>query len=214
MPVDKEKVLSLFRRNHFSEPQLQEEIYHHGKLIIARKGDMLIRKGQQLNSLCVVVKGTVRVYQDHEDREILLYYVQPGQTCMMSLSSAYLNQTSTANGIAMEACEILLLPIYLIAEWQVKYKSWNNFIINTFGARYDELVNQFTSVTFNPVQMRLINYLKILGNRNDLNKIKISHQILANELGTTREVVSRILKHLEREKYIKMYRGAIELRNL
>ena len=175
---------------------------------------MLIQRGQLLNYLCIVLKGSVRVYQDHEDREILLYYVRPGQTCIMSLSSAYLNQRSTANGIAMEVCEILVLPIYLITEWQIKYKSWNRFIIKTFGARYDELVNNFTNMTFNPVQVRLINYLKIYSHQNGLNKINISHQSLANELGTTRVVISRILKQLENEKFIKIHRDSLEIRNL
>lgn len=212
--MDKKYLSSLLYRHGFTEPELQEEIFNHGKLVKAKNGDMLIRKGQLLNYLCIVLKGSVRVYQDYEDREILLYYVHPGQTCIMSLSSAYLNKRSTANGIAMEACEILVLPIYLITEWQIKYKSWNSFIIKTFGARYDELVNHFTNVTFNPVQVILINYLKLHSHQNGINKINISHQSLAYELGTTRVVISRILKQLEKYKLIKIHRGAVELKNL
>src|ERR1044071_5292018 len=132
----------------FREPDLQKEIIKNGKLLKANKGDVLIKEGQYLNFLPIVIKGQIRVYQEKEDREILLYYVGPGQTCMMSLSSAYFDYNSAANGMAMEPTEILVLPSYLIAEWQLKYPSWNKFIIKTFKSRYDELLAEFGNVAF------------------------------------------------------------------
>ena len=98
----------------FSEPELQREILAHGKVISANKGDILIKEGQRLDFLPIVITGSIRVYQQWEDREILLYYVRPQETCMMSLSSAYFNKISAANGMAMEATEILVLPEKLI----------------------------------------------------------------------------------------------------
>lgn len=139
-----ETTLDLFKKlKSFSEPELQSEILKHAKFLKANKGDILIKEGQYLNFLPIVIDGLLRVYQQNEDREILLYYVGPEQTCMMSLSSAYFDYYSTANGIAMEPSEILVLPAHLIAEWQLKYPSWNKFIINTYKSRYDELLNAF-----------------------------------------------------------------------
>jgi CRP/FNR family transcriptional regulator len=195
----------------FPEPELQKEILKHGKILKANKGDVLIKEGQHLNFLPIVIKGRIRVYQEKEDREILLYYVGPEQTCMMSLSSAYFDYKSAANGMAIEPTEILVLPAYLIAEWQLKYPSWNKFVINTFKSRYDELLNTFGSVAFKPIQGRVKDYLTERVKATDSKKIPVSHQSLANELGTTRVVISRILKQFEKEKFLKLYRGYIQM---
>lgn len=207
-----DKTHNLFKRlRSFSEPELQNEMLRHGKVIKASKGDILIKEGQYLNFLPIVIEGLLRVYQQKDDREILLYYVRPEQTCMMSLSSAYFDHNSTANGVAMELSEILVLPAYLISEWQLKYPSWNRFIISTFKSRYDELLNSFGSLAFKPIQFRVQEYLTNYTRIKSTNKIPISHQTLANELGTTRVVISRILKQLEKEKKVKLNRGVIQV---
>lgn len=195
----------------FTEPELQAEILKHGKVIQAKSGDVLIREGQHLNFLPIVIRGKIRVYQEKDDREILLYYVGPEETCVMSLSAAYLDYKSAANGMATEPTDILVLPAYLLSDWQLKYPSWNRYIIRTFKYRYDELLNAFGNVAFKPVSLRVKEYL--LGQRERLQtkKIPLSHQTLANELGTTRVVVSRILKQFEKDKVVRLYRGHIEL---
>jgi CRP/FNR family transcriptional regulator, anaerobic regulatory protein len=206
--VDHFKILKFF-----TEQQLRENLQHYGKVLTANKGDVLIREGQYLNFLPIVLEGQIRVYQEKEDREILLYYVDPGQTCMMSLSSAYFDYNSAANGMAVKPTKILVLPAHVIAEWQLKYASWNRFIIGTFKSRYDELLNAFGSVTFKPIHVRVKEYLQGYVRSQHSKKIPISHQTLANELGTTRVVVSRILKQLESEKKVKLYRGIIQVKD-
>src|SRR5258705_4812085 len=196
----------------FPEPELQKEILKHGKILKAKKGDILIKEGQFLNFLPIVIHGQLRVYQQKEDREILLYYVGPEQTCMMSLSSAYFNNTSAANGMAVEPTDLLILPAKLIAEWQLKYASWNKFIIRTFRSRYDELLLSFGSVAFDPIPARVKEYLTKRSKSDGSKKIPVSHQTLANELGTTRVVISRILKQFEQEGMINQFRGHIELK--
>src|SRR5690349_21497772 len=144
----------------FTEPGLREEIVRHGKILQANKGDILIREGQYLDFLPIVIKGQIRVYQEKDDREILLYYVEAEQTCMMSLSSAYFDYNSAANGIAVEPTQLLILPSRLISEWQLKYPSWNRFILSTYKLRYDELLKSFGNVVFKPINVRLQEYLK------------------------------------------------------
>jgi CRP/FNR family transcriptional regulator len=204
---------NLFRNlKSFREPELQAEMLAHGKLIKANKGDVLIKEGQRLDFLPIVIRGLIRVYRQWEDREILLYYVRPEETCMMSLSSAYFNNISAASGMAMEPTEILVLPARLISEWQLKYSSWNQFIIHTFRNRYDELLASFGSVAFNPIPERVKEYLLKRSKADGTTKISVSHQTLANELGTTRVVISRILKQFEQEGFLRQYRGHVVLK--
>jgi CRP/FNR family transcriptional regulator, anaerobic regulatory protein len=195
----------------FIEPELKAEIIKHGKVIQAQSGDVLIREGQHLNFLPIVIRGRIRVYQEKDDREILLYYVGPEETCMMSLSAAYLDYSSAANGMAIEPTEILVLPAYLIADWQLKYPSWNRYIIRTFKDRYNELLNAFGNVAFKPISSRVKEYLLQKSHLIETKKIPVSHQTLANELGTTRVVVSRILKQFEKDNVLKLHRGHIEI---
>jgi len=195
----------------FQENELKEEILKSGKIIMAKKGDILIKEGQYLDFLPIVLKGSIRVYQKKKGREILLYYVQKGQTCMMSLSSAYFDYNSAAYGMAMEPTEILVVPAKMISEWQLKYPSWNRYIISTFKNRYDELLTSFGKVVFDPIPARLREYIEKVSAKGD-KKIQASHQSLANELGTTRVVVSRILKQFEKEKILKLHRGFIEVK--
>jgi CRP/FNR family transcriptional regulator, anaerobic regulatory protein len=205
-------VIDLFSHlRSFSEPELQDEMLAHGKVISASKGDVVIKEGQRLDFLPIVISGSIRVYQQWEDREILLYYVRSQETCMMSLSSAYFNNISSANGMAMEPTQILVLPAKLIAEWQLKYPSWNKFIIHTFRNRYDELLTSFGSVAFDPVPERVKQYLLNRAKTDSTKHINVSHQSLANELGTTRVVVSRILKQFEQEGLLRQFRGHITL---
>lgn len=205
-----EKVV-LEKMRSFPEPELQEEMLRYGKVLTADKGDVLIKEGQRLDFLPIVISGSIRVYRQWEDREILLYYVKPQETCMMSLSSAYFNNISAANGVAMERTEIVVLPARMISEWQLKYSSWNEFIISTFRTRYDELLNAFGNVAFNPIAGRVKEYLLNRSGETDSRRVNISHQTLANELGTTRVVVSRILKQLEKDGFIKQFRGYVLL---
>jgi CRP/FNR family transcriptional regulator, anaerobic regulatory protein len=195
----------------FTEPALRTEILKHGKVIQAKPGDILIREGQHLNFMPIVIHGKIRVYQEKDDREILLYYVGPEETCMMSLSAAYLDYNSAANGMAIEPSEILVLPAYLIADWQLKYPSWNRYIIRTFKNRYDELLSSFGNVAFKPIGLRVKEYLHEQSELIQSKKIPLSHQTLANELGTTRVVISRILKQFEKDSAVKLHRGHIEI---
>ncbi len=196
----------------FAESALRQEMLTHGKFITVNKDDTIVREGQYLDFLPIVVKGEIRVFQQKEDREILLYYVREGQTCMMSLSAAYFNNTSTSYGVATEASELFIFPTRLVNEWQLKYPSWNAFLIQTFRSRYDELLGSFESVAFDPVEKRLMTYLTDRAKKEANKKITISHQQLAYELGTTRVVISRILKGFEQQGKLKLFRGYIQLK--
>lgn len=196
----------------FSEPELRKEMIQHGKFIQVKKGDTIVREGQYLDFLPIVLTGEIRVFQQNEDREILLYYVREGQTCMMSLSAAYFNNTSVSYGVATETSEIFVFPTRMVNEWQLKYSSWNTFLIQTFQSRYEDLLGSFKSVAFDTVEKRVMTYLTNRSWLEHTRKIAISHQQLASELGTTRVVISRILKGFEQQGKLDLFRGYINLK--
>lgn len=197
--------------NLFTEPKLREEILANCQLKSFEKGDIIVREGQYVKVVPIVVSGVIRVFQTKEDREILLYYVEPKQTCMMSLSACFFNNESPSQAVAVEKTDVLIVPTRLITKWQKEYSSWNQFVIRTFRNRYDELLNTFESVAFDNIDKRVLEYLECRVSRQKDNKVKISHLELAKELGTTRVVISRILKQFELDKKVKLYRGAIKL---
>jgi CRP/FNR family transcriptional regulator len=202
----------LFKTLHFfTEPGLQEEILEHGKIVQFNKGDVIVKDGQYVKFLPIVIKGAIRVFQQSEDREILLYYVRAEETCTMSLAAAYFDNKSTSHGVTIEPTEALIFPASRINEWQLKYPSWNKYILRMFRHRYDELVGSLQRLAFDHINVRVMEYLRQKALPDAERKIHLSHQNLAHELGTTRVVISRILKQFEHEKKIKLFRGAIQL---
>ena len=197
--------------NFFSEPRLQEEIIQNCQLLAFDKGEVIIREGQYVKVVPIVISGIIRVFQSRDDREILLYYVEPSQTCIMALSACFYNNKSPAQAIAVTKTEVLVIPIKHITQWQRKFASWNDFVIKAFRNRYDELLNNFISVAFDQTGTRVLEYLKSRASKQKTNKVEISHQQLANELGTTRVVISRILKQFQLENKIFLKRGSIQL---
>jgi len=195
----------------FTEPEFKNELAVHGKLLTLKKGDVVVREGQYVKFLPIVIRGAIRVFQQKNEREILLYYVRAEETCTMSLSAAYFSNKSTSNGVATEPTEILVFPSHLINQWQLKYSSWNKFVMHMFRKRYDELIRSFEGFVFDHINLRVLKYLKDKTLKQETKSILLSHQELADELGTTRVVISRILKEYERQKKINLFRGRIEI---
>jgi len=195
--------------NLFHERELMEEISKNCQLKVFDKKEVVVREGQYITTVPIVVTGSLRVFQAKEDREILLYYVHPKQTCMMSLSACFYDGRSPSQAVVAEKSEILLVPAKFVTRWQRQYASWNDYVIRTFRNRYDELLTIFESVAFDKIDSRILHYLR----KNQKNNvINVSHLQLANELGTTRVVVSRILKQFEIDQKIEIKRGHIILR--
>ena len=129
---------------------------------------------------------------------------------MMSLSSCFFNHKSPSQAVAEERTEILCVPTKFIHVWQQKHIEWNEFVLKTFRSRYDELLESFKNVVFKNINSRLFDYLQKHSSKNSDALIPLTHLQLANELGTTRVVISRILKQFEIEKKVKLLRGGIK----
>lgn len=195
------------------EEDLIKELQNNCQIVSVDEQVVLAESGKYMKVIPLVLNGLIRVFRnDYQlDREILLYYIQEGQTCMMSLVASFANMESQVHAITERKSELLLIPTAKVREWQIKYSRWNQFIINTFLDRYTELLNTINDLSFKNIDERVYNYLIQHHHRHGGNSVKITHQKLANELGTTRVVVSRILKDLENKGFINLQRGEIQL---
>ena len=201
----------LFRALEITEEKLQEEIYKVGVIQTVPKHAFVVEQYKYIKWLALVISGEVRVWQENEDRQILLYYVNPVQTCVLSLSATFRDCKSVVNARAEEETTIVKIPVRYAREWSFQYKSWNKFTIDAFIYSYEDLLYAYKNLAFHKIDKRLWDYLKMLSEKNKSPNIKLSHSQLAKEIGTTREVISKTLKQLEHTGVVKLSFKQIEL---
>jgi CRP/FNR family transcriptional regulator len=189
-----------------------DELQAIGKPVNVKAGDIIMDTGQYIKSIPLLLSGSIKIIrQDDTDGEILLYYVGSNETCAMSLTCCMAHQKSRIRAIAEEDTEMITVPVEKMDEWMIKYESWKNFVMQTYNARFDELLRTIDSIAFQKVDERLENYLKSKGELTESKLLVVSHQQIAEELNSSREVISRLLKHLEKNGKIKLGRNKIEL---
>jgi len=171
----------------------------------------LIREGQYVKVIPIVLNGLVKVYTQFEGKELLLYYVKPDQSCIMSFSSCLKNEKSKIFAITEEVSTILLIPADKVAGWVTEFPTINKLFYQQYDLRYTELIDTINHLLFYKLDRRLLDYLTKKINVTGKNPIKVSHKEIANELGTAREVVSRLVKKLEGQNKLKQHHDSIEL---
>ena len=197
------------------EPELIETIDRHASERIFHPGEIIMRTGQFIKSTVLVLKGRIKIYRENEDGgEFLMYYLGPGEACALSMICAMQSQASEIMAKATEETEVLMIPIQLMDEMMSHYKSWYQFVIQTYRSRFDEMLTVIDNVAFRNMDERLEFYLKRFVNETGKNTIEISHQDIAYDLNSSREVISRLLKKMEQLGKVKLNRNAIEIINL
>lgn len=172
----------------------------------------LLKEDDTVHYLPLVLKGSLKVTRkDRQGRDVLLYYIGTGESCIASYAAALFHELSRVSASTEEACEIVLLPVNQIEEWAREFPSWNLFIVKLYYRRFEELLEAFNSLTFNKVDERLADHLKKKAQMSDSSEIATTHQQLADEIGTAREVVSRLLKAWEAEGKLTISRGLIKI---
>ncbi|MFY8078989.1 MAG: Crp/Fnr family transcriptional regulator [Flavobacteriales bacterium] len=188
-----------------------EVILETAKLKKLRADDWMVDIGDPIVYMPLLLKGQLRILrEDEEGHELLLYYIRPGETCAMSLTCCSGNAVSNVRAVAEEDTELLLLPIQIIDEWTTKYPSFKSFILKTYQKRFEELLNTIDSIAFHNLDDRLSQLLKQKSEKEG-SELKTTHQELANQLNSSREVISRLLKQMERKGKIQMGRNKITL---
>ncbi|MEN8816697.1 MAG: Crp/Fnr family transcriptional regulator [Nonlabens sp.] len=194
------------------EPQLIEEIYQIATFIEAPEGQDLIQPGQFIKSMPLLLSGSIKIMRpDDEGEELLLYHLEKGDTCAMTMTCCMGNTKSEIHAVTETPAQILMIPIGKMEEWSSKYKSWRNFVFNSYHERMMELLESIDNIAFNNMDERLENYLKDKIQILNSKHIYITHREIANDLHTSRVVVSRLLKKMENRKFIKLHRSFIEV---
>lgn len=204
--VNKESFESTF------EPELVKEIMQFGELKQYKEGDVVIDYGKYIRMMPLIVKGTIKVFmKDETGNEILLYYLSANESCSMAYSCCMELKKSEVKAIAEDEVELIAIPQVKLEEWLCKYPSWKKYIMRSFNERFLELLKSIESIAFHKLDERLINYLKDKHRLSGSRVVKASHNQIAEELHTSRVVVSRLLKQLENNKKIILYRNEIKL---
>lgn len=193
-------------------PAIREKLTTLGTTRKFGEGDVILNENAYIRAIPIVVSGSIRVMRTDEDnREILLYYIRPGESCIMSFLGGIHQDTSKVRAIADEDTEVLFIPMDKVNELIREYPEWLDFIFRLYHKRFEELLEVVNSVAFKKVDQRLLELLKIKSENAHSKVIQVTHEQLANELGTARVVVSRLLKSMEEEKMLKLGRNKIEL---
>lgn len=173
----------------------------------------LLEEGSFVHAVPLVTKGLIRVSRRDEERELLLYYIHPGELCIMSFSACCNNSASAIIASTVENTELLLLPSAMIRKWLADYPSFNSYVYGLYHHRYADLIDTINQLIFYRLDERLMNYLQEMAIEKKKAIIPITHQMIANDLGTAREVVSRLMKKLEKEGKIEQGRNLVKILN-
>ncbi len=172
----------------------------------------LVREGHFVKVVPIVIEGLIKVYSGENDKEVLLYYIQPGETCIMSFSAVLNNEKSKVLAVTKEKTTAILLPAEKISAWLLEFPILNKLFYQQYGYRYTQMIETIHHLLFDKLDKRLLDYLKEKASLSHSNAIKISHKEIAIDLGTAREVVSRLLKKLENQQLVKQHPDRIEIR--
>lgn len=194
------------------EKPLRDIIEEKSEIKYFKAGDQLMRTGQYFRSTMLIIEGLVKVYrEDDQGNEFFMYYLQPGQACALSMVCATKSEASQIMAKAVKDTSVIAIPLQYMDEWMAQYKTWYHFVLETYRSRFEELLVTIDHVAFRAMDERLVFYLKKHQDTLHSNIIEISHQEIAQELNSSREVISRLLKKMEQLGKVKLYRNSIEI---
>jgi len=193
------------------EGDLISEIAESGSIKEIDADIEILREGQYVKMIPIVMKGLVKVFTRTEERELLLYYIEPQQSCIMSFSAILGNTPSRIYAVTEEKSELLLLPADKLNTWVKQYPALNELFYRQYNLRYTEMLDTINALLFNRLDQRLYNYLIEKSKLKNIKLLPLRHKQIATELGTAREVITRVLKRLEQEGKIRQHKEGIEI---
>ena len=200
------------RFKEFFEPELLREIHNKSKQLHIAAGQTIIDIGQTVRIVPIIIDGSVRISRvDAEGRELLLYYINSNEGCAMTFTCCMQQFPSEIRAVVEEDVTFVAIPVSLMDEWLVKFPTWKAFVMRTIRARFNELIKTIDQLAFQKLDERLITYLKEKSKQTGSRVINLSHQQIADELATSRVVISRLLKKLENENKLLLYRNQLKI---
>lgn len=195
------------------EPELITEMCKSGTIRQFEDGVQIMDIGQMLTHMPLMISGSVKIMKEDKDgNELLLYYLELGDTCAVTLSCCTKPTKSTIKAITETHCRILFIPVEKMEEWMVRYKSWRGFVLDSYNTRMNEMLEAIDNLAFNNMEERLQKFLrdKVMVTKDA--KLHITHFQIANEMHSSRVVISRLMKKLENDGFIKQHRNYVEVR--
>jgi len=200
---------------HIFENELLEEISKIGQIKEIGPGENLIEIGAKINYMPLLLEGAIKILrEDDHGEELLLYFLERGDTCALTLNCCLGNVKSEIRATTETKTRVILIPITKMDEWMRKYKTWQNFILESYQSRMKEMLAAIDTIAFLNMDERILKYLRDKAMVNQNEEIQTTHQRIAYDLHTSRVVVSRLLKKLELDQKIKLYRNSIRVLEL
>ncbi|MGB2138601.1 MAG: Crp/Fnr family transcriptional regulator, partial [Flavobacteriales bacterium] len=194
---EKEKMLTnLLSHLNINEPMLKYELARDSIIEFVPKNSQLMKQGQFVKWFTIIVTGEIRVWHQENDKEITLYKIKDSETCVYSIVAIEQNYQSMVNATALKDTIIVKIPVRLMTAWK-KYPLWQEFIIKTLTEKYELLLRCIKFIAFKKIDERIMILLKEISNKSQSKEVNMSHNDIAKEIGTTREVVSKSLKRQE-----------------
>lgn len=199
---------------NFTDPALLQQILDKGQLMTLKAGKILMEPGQFVKMVPIVMDGSIKISRmDDEGRELFLYFLDAGETCALSLTCCSASKPSEIKAVVEEDATIIAIPITAIDQFSEEFKQWKDFVATTYQNRFQEMLVALDAVAFKRMDERLMGYIVKKMKQLKTNELHTTHQEIANELTTSREVISRLLKQLERKKWIELGRNVIYIRD-
>ena len=195
----------------FLTPRLVSEIIDNAIVKEIPEGTEILREGQYVKVIPIVINGLIKVFTSKDHRELLIYYIRPNESCVMSFAASLKNDPSRVYATTEEDTLALLLPVDKVSQWTVQFPDINNLFFQQYNMRYVELLDTIHHLLFDNLDKRLYAYLEKRSKFTNKNPISISHREIATELGTAREVISRVMKRLETDGRVTQNAGKIEV---
>lgn len=214
MTPDAEDLPSLITRffPQLTDPDLLAEISRIGELLAFQKGDIIMDYGSYVRFAPLLIRGCVKVIRAGDDgEELLLYYLNGGESCSMAFSCCMAEKQSIIRTVAEEDTQLISIPLREVNRWMDTYPSWRHFVMRMFEDRMLELVQTIDNIAFKKMDERLWEYLLNKAAALDTQRIQCTHQEIAYDLNASREAVSRLLKQLEKMGRLRLGRNEIEL---
>ena len=192
--------------------KMLSKLFEYGQQKSFKEGDVILNENAYIKSVPIVISGSMRVMRTDEDgRELLLYYIKSGESCIMSFLGGLHDDTSKVKAIAEEAAEVLFVPVDKVREMIKEFPEWTEYIFRLYHKKFEELLAVVNDVAFKKLDERLLDFLKKKCELSGEKTIHITHEQIAIELGSARVVISRLLKHMEDLNLIELGRNKITL---
>ncbi|WP_299676703.1 Crp/Fnr family transcriptional regulator [uncultured Dokdonia sp.] len=193
-------------------PALKQDLVAISNVITLEAGTVILKQGGYVKLIPLLLSGLAKVFKEDENgHEVLLYYIKPGESCVMSVTTMVRNETSQVKAIIEEDAQIVVIPSDKAMMIAKKYPKWNEFIYDLFNVKFEELLNVIKILTFSNKDIRLLEYLKKEASLKGNKLLHTTHQHIAYDLGSSREVISRLLKKLENEGKVILKQGTIKV---